>query len=77
MHLDALTELWRNKDVVICRPDKGAGIVLLHKEDYESKLISILSDQANFTLTLGEKDKTEDVEQQIPFAWRHSEVDEW
>ena len=39
--------------------------MLLDREEYVSKLTSILSDQTKFTQTLSEKDKTEHIEQQI------------
>ena len=74
MHLDALNELKRNKDVVVCRPDKGTGIVLSDRREYVSKLISILSDQTKFTQTPSKKDKTEHLEQKSPSALKHSEM---
>ena len=65
MHLNELRDLKRNKEIVICRPDKGSGVVLLDKHDYVNKLASILSDQTKFTRTPSEKDRTEHIEQQI------------
>ena len=32
-HLEALHELRRNKDIIITRPDKGAGTVIMNRED--------------------------------------------
>ena len=47
-HLSALHELRRNKDIVITRPDKGAGTVLMDKADYIAKMMTILGDETKF-----------------------------
>ena len=41
--------LSKNEDIVICRPDKGKGIVLLNKTEYIQKMDQILSDTSKFT----------------------------
>ncbi|CAH8586016.1 unnamed protein product [Dicrocoelium dendriticum] len=64
-HLDALKELKRNEEIVLCKPDKGAGIVLLDRKDYIDKLTAILSDETKFACIEGERDRTEQVETQI------------
>ena len=46
--LSALKKLSRNKDLVIVRPDKGNGIVILDKPDYISKVELLLSDVSKF-----------------------------
>ena len=46
---DILKKLSKNKDLVICRPDKGKGIVLLNRNDYIQKMENILSDNSKFT----------------------------
>ena len=38
IHRDALKELYSNKDLLISRPDKGAGVVLLDRSDYLHKM---------------------------------------
>ena len=40
----ALKSLASNKTIVIMKPDKGNGVVLMHKVDYISKVDVILSD---------------------------------
>jgi hypothetical protein len=47
--LNILKSLGKNKDIVICRPDKGKGVVILNKNDYISKLNSILNDNTKFS----------------------------
>ena len=34
MHFESAKQLKMNKDVVLTRPDKGAGVVILNKDDY-------------------------------------------
>ena len=48
---DLLKSLGRRKDLVICKPDKGNGVVLLNKDDYINKMNEILSDQGKFCST--------------------------
>ena len=44
-----LKRLSKKKNLVICRPDKGRGIVLLNHSDYIQKMEDILSDGSKFT----------------------------
>ena len=46
--LAALRNLSKNKNLVILRPDKGNGIVILNKSDYISKVELLLSDSCKF-----------------------------
>lgn len=46
-HLKSLREL-KNKGVVILKPDKGSGAVIMNKTDYVQKMLSILSDESKF-----------------------------
>ena len=46
--LSALKKLSRNKDLVILRPDKGNGVVILNRIDYINKVESLLSDASKF-----------------------------
>ena len=43
-HLVAICKLRSNVDIIITRPDKGAGVVLLERSDYIAKMIDILGD---------------------------------
>ena len=47
-HIKALCELKKNDNIVILKPDKGTGTVILNKTDYISKLNVILSDTTKF-----------------------------
>ena len=47
-HLAALRELRANQDIVISKPDKGNGVVILDKEDYVAKMTEILSQEDKF-----------------------------
>ena len=46
--LQALKGLANNKDLVITKPDKGNGVVLMDRTDYVSKIMGILSDPTKF-----------------------------
>jgi len=48
--LSALRNLSKNKDLVIVRPDKGNGFVILNKADYIDKVELLLSDTEKFKL---------------------------
>ena len=37
-----------DQHIVICPPDKGRGVVILNKNDYVSKMETILSDKTKF-----------------------------
>ena len=50
--ISLLRSLGRNKDLVVCKPDKGRGVVLLDKKDYVSKMNDILVDSSKFTKLL-------------------------
>ena len=45
----ALKKLCRNKDIIITRPDKGNGIVILNRADYINKVLAILDDTSKFS----------------------------
>ena len=47
-HQNALKELMINNQIVILRPDKGSGVVILNKSDYITKMKDILSDKTRF-----------------------------
>ena len=45
---DILKQLSLKSNLVITKPDKGKGTVILNKEDYTTKMSTILSDQSKF-----------------------------
>ena len=45
----AIKSLRSNKDILITKPDKGSGVVILNKSDYVSKMKNILCDTSKFT----------------------------
>ena len=47
-HLAALHELHQDEDLLITRPDKGAGTVVMDKADYIRKMLDILGDTSKF-----------------------------
>lgn len=49
-HMTAIGQLKKNKKIVITRPDKGNGVVLLTREDYVRKMELILQDTTKFEL---------------------------
>ena len=44
-----LKSLSQRDDIILCRPDKGKGVVLLNKDDYIDKMNHILSDTSKFS----------------------------
>ena len=43
-----LRKLAANKDVVVCKPDKGRGVVIVDRSDYIHSLENIISDESKF-----------------------------
>ena len=64
-HFEALRELRGDSTILITKPDKGAGVVLLDRADYLCKMDGILGDRTKFLLTNNEKDKTTAIERGI------------
>jgi hypothetical protein len=61
-HLQALRRLQQDQNIVILRPNKGAGAVILNKEDYLTKMHSILADTERFQHETQGKDMTTNLE---------------
>ena len=53
--LQAIKSLRSNKSIIITKPDKGSGVVILNQTDYVAKMESILHDPTKF-LVLGPAD---------------------
>ena len=64
-HKEALDNLRKNQDILICKPDKGTGIVLLDKDDYVTKMNTILNDETKFRKMPNEKDRTPTIEKSL------------
>ena len=47
-HMAALKDLRLNHNIVITRPDKGNGVVILDREDYVAKMLTILNQEDKF-----------------------------
>ena len=65
--LSAIKSLRSNSNIVVTKPDKGSGVVILSKTDYIKKMNSILKDETKF-LTLGpssKMDNTSKIESRI------------
>ena len=45
---EAIKSLRLNSDIIITKPDKGPGVVILNKSDYLTKVNSILNDSSKF-----------------------------
>ena len=48
MHFESVKQLKMNKGVVLTRPDKGFGLVILNKADYLRRMDAILGDTDEF-----------------------------
>ena len=63
----AIKSLRRNEEILITKPNKGAGVVILNKNDYNDKMKTILNDTTKF-LDIGpvtNKDHTAKIESRI------------
>ena len=49
--LQAITNLHQNKSIIVCKLDKGNGVVLFNKSDYVKKMKNILLDKSKFKLS--------------------------
>ena len=49
--MSALKSLSQDKNIIISRPDKGNGIVLMDRSDYKEKMHTLLSDTSKFEKT--------------------------
>ena len=67
-HRNALKELKTNRSIILSKPDKGSGIVILNKSDYVSKVESCLSDRTKFQSLSTNKDETDKVEKQLTYC---------
>ena len=47
LDLNELKKLSSNKNIIVCKPDKGRGVVLIDRETYVDKMMSIISDTLN------------------------------
>ena len=64
-HRDALRELNTNASIVIAKPDKGSGVVVMDKLDYVTKMNDIISDTTKFQTLTDVKDETDKVERSL------------
>ena len=37
-------QLAANKDIIVCKPDKGRGVVIIDKDTYVSRMFALISD---------------------------------
>ena len=64
-HIASLCALKKREDLIIIRPDKGSGVVLLDRKDYNSKMDTILCENSKFVLDSQKKDCTKSVESSL------------
>ena len=57
-HFQAIKSLRSNEQILITKPDKGSGVVILNKNDYIQKMGNILDDKTKF-LNIGGVDQHE------------------
>ena len=46
--LRVLKEIRKNKNIVILKPDKGNGVVVLDRSDYDQGILKIINDSSKF-----------------------------
>ena len=49
-HMAAIRKIKNDKDIIISRPDKGNGVVVMQRSDYNDKMNAILADASKFQL---------------------------
>ena len=49
MQRNALQSLRDDSSIVISKPDKGNGVVIMNKSDYQAKMLHILDDKTKFS----------------------------
>ena len=64
-HHKALRSLQSDERILLCKPDKGAGIVVMNKSDYINKMNDILADESKFKKMPSERDKTNVIEKAV------------
>ncbi|MGL4482492.1 MAG: reverse transcriptase domain-containing protein [Lactococcus garvieae] len=64
-HKNAIRKLKQNKDIIISKPDKGTGLVIMNRTDYIQKMNNILNDDSKFRKMETEPDKTAAIEKKI------------
>ena len=47
--LNLLKKISTNKDIIVCKPDKGRAVVILDRQTYTNSIMSIISDHSKFT----------------------------
>ena len=63
-HLLTIKQLKKNKDIVITKPDKGNGVVILNRVDYIKKMEEVLSRDGKFELIGNVEDYDTTVQQE-------------
>ena len=65
--IDAIKSLRSNDKIIITKPDKGSGVVILNKSDYITKMNLILNDESKFQQIgpADTNDNTEKIEAKI------------
>ena len=62
---EALYDLMNNDEIVILRPDKGSGVVIMNRSDYLTKVYDIMGDTKRFLPDDKGKDMTQQTEKNI------------
>ena len=76
-HREALKGLKNNKNLIMSKPDKGSGIVLLNREDYISKMNDILQDETKFQLLATNNHTTQQTEKQLNIFLKKLKEEHW
>ena len=46
--IESLRKLGNNRDLIVTKPDKGNGVVIMNRSDYDQKMLHILNDTTKF-----------------------------
>ncbi|VDP81433.1 unnamed protein product [Schistosoma mattheei] len=61
----ALGKLIKDETIMLLRPDKGSGVVILNRDEYINKVTSILNDSTRFIIDNTQKDSTDATEKRL------------
>ncbi|CAH8616866.1 unnamed protein product [Schistosoma rodhaini] len=64
-HKEAISELINDENLIITKPDKGTGTVLLNRNDYIDKMNNILNDHRKFQKLNNQKDVDNKIENEL------------
>jgi hypothetical protein len=70
-HLQALRDLHQDVSIVVLKPDKGDGVVVMDRSTYNTKLKDVIDGTGKFSQCLQQNDQTSDLEDELSVTLDH------